>query len=142
MMKTELKKGRMLTLFGEGVSPGLAKGKAFVYIDVLKRDSEFYKIDAAQIAGEQARIDKAITDVRQSLTIDAKRIEGKLGKESADIFLAQEAMLLDRSIVEDLKKTLEAERINAEHVIRMVFRLLASKFPIISLLNVSMPQSV
>jgi phosphoenolpyruvate-protein phosphotransferase len=128
MMKTELEEGRMLTLVGEGVSPGLAKGKAFVYIDVLKRDSEFYKIDAAQIADEQARIDRAITDVRQSLTIDAKRIEGKLGKESADIFLAQEAMLLDPSIVEDLKKTLEAERINAEHVIKMVFKLLASRF--------------
>ena len=106
IMKTELANGRMLTLVGEGVSPGLAKGQAFVYIDVLKRDSEFYKIDDAQIAGEKARIDRAITDVRQSLTIDAKRIEGKLGKESADIFLAQEAMLLDRSIVEDLKKTL------------------------------------
>ena len=49
MMKTEWEEGRMLTLVGEGVSPGLAKGKAFVYIDVLKRDSEFYKIDDAQI---------------------------------------------------------------------------------------------
>lgn len=127
-MKTELEKGRMLMLVGEGVSPGMAKGRAFIYIDVLKRDSEFYNIDAAQIADEQARIDRAITDVRQSLTIDAKRIEGKLGKESADIFLAQEAMLLDPSIVEELKKTLEAERINAEHVIRMVFRLLAGRF--------------
>jgi phosphoenolpyruvate-protein phosphotransferase len=128
MMKTELGKGRMLTLVGEGVSPGLAKGQVFVYIDVLKRDSEFYKIDDAQIAGEKARIEEAIADVRQSLTIDAKQIEGKLGKESADIFLAQEAMLLDRSIIEELKKTLEAERINAEHVIRMVFRLLARRF--------------
>ena len=72
MMQTELGKGRMLTLVGEGVSPGLAKGKAFVYIDVLKRDSEFYKIDDAQIAGEKARIEKAITDVRQSLAIDPR----------------------------------------------------------------------
>ena len=36
-MKTELGKGNMLMLVGEGVSPGLAKGKAFIYIDVLKR---------------------------------------------------------------------------------------------------------
>ena len=127
-MKIEFKKTNMLTLVGEGVSPGLAKGQAFIYIDVLKRDSEFYKIDDSQIADEQARIDKAIADVRHSLTIDAKRIENTLGKESADIFLAQEAMLLDSSIVENLKKTLEAERINAEHVIRTVFRLLAGRF--------------
>ncbi|GAK53021.1 phosphoenolpyruvate-protein kinase [Candidatus Moduliflexus flocculans] len=118
----------MLILKGEGVSPGVAKGTAFIYIDVLKRDTEFYKIDDAQIAGEKVRIEKAIVDVRRNLIIDAKRMEGKLGKESADIFLAQEAMLLDRTIIEDLKKTLEVERINAEHVIRMAFRLLASRF--------------
>jgi phosphotransferase system enzyme I (PtsI) len=128
MMKTELEKGNMLTLVGEGVSPGLAKGQAFIYIDVLKRESKLYKIDDAQVDEEKARIDKAIDDVRQSLTIDAKQIESKLGKESADIFLAQKTMLLDPSVVEELKRTLEAERINAEQVIRTVFRLLACRF--------------
>jgi phosphotransferase system enzyme I (PtsI) len=127
-MKTELGNGNMLTLLGEGVSPGLAKGKAFIYIDVLKRDSELYKLDETQVDGEKARIDKAIDDVQQSLTIDAKQIESKLGKESADIFLAQETMLLDPSVVGELKKTLEAERINAEQVVRTVFRLLAGRF--------------
>ena len=128
MLKTESGKDNMLTLVGEGVSAGLAKGKAFVYIDVLKRDSELYKVDGAQVDEEKARIDKAIDDVRQSLTIDANQIESKLGKESADIFLAQETMLLDASVVEELKRTLEAERINAEQVVRMVFRLLAGRF--------------
>jgi phosphotransferase system enzyme I (PtsI) len=128
MMKTELEKGNMLKLVGKGVSPGLAKGKALVYIDVLKRDSEFYKVDDAQVNEEKARIDKAIDDVRQSLSIDARQIEGKLGKESADIFLAQETMLLDPSVVKELKRTLEEERINAEQVVMTVFRLLAGRF--------------
>ena len=78
--------------------------------------------------GNPARIEKAIGDVRQSLTIDAKQIEGKLGKHSADIFLAQEAILLDSSVVEELKKILEAKLINAEQVVRTVFRLLARRF--------------
>ena len=127
-MKTELGKGNMLTLVGEGVSPGLAKGKAFIYIDVLKRDSTFYKIESTQVDDEKSRIDKAIDDVRQSLTIDAKQIENKLGKGAADIFLAQETMLLDPSVVDELKTTMEAERINAEQAVRMVFRLLAGRF--------------
>jgi phosphoenolpyruvate-protein kinase (PTS system EI component) len=92
-MKTESGKDRMVALVGKGVSPGLAKGKAFVYIDVLQRDSELYVIDRAQIGEEKARIEKAIDDVRQGLNIDAKQIEGKLGKQSGDIFLAQEAIL-------------------------------------------------
>jgi len=128
MMKTELRNGNMLTLVGEGVSPGLAKGQAFIYIDVLKRESELYKIDDAQVDEEKDRIDKAIDDVRQSLTIDVKRIESQLGKRSADIFRAQETMLLDPSVIEELKRTLEAERINAEQVIRTVFRLIAGRF--------------
>ena len=127
-MKAKSEKGKMLTLVGKGVSPGLAKGRAFVYIDVLQRDSELYEIDHAQVGEEKVRIEEAIDDVRQSLTIDAKQIEGKLGKESADIFLAQEAILLDASVVEELKRTLEAERINAEQVVRTVFRLLAYRF--------------
>ncbi|MGB5749709.1 MAG: phosphoenolpyruvate-utilizing N-terminal domain-containing protein [Desulfobacterales bacterium] len=73
-------------------------------------------------------MEKAIDDVRQSLHIDAKQIEGKLGKQSGDIFLAQEAILLDSFVVGEMKKILEAELINAEQVVRTVFRLLARRF--------------
>ena len=57
----------MLTLAGKGVSPGLAKGTAFVYVDVVQRDSELSQIDPAEVGEEQARIERAIDDVRQSL---------------------------------------------------------------------------
>ncbi|MGB5749710.1 MAG: hypothetical protein WBM69_22230 [Desulfobacterales bacterium] len=48
-MNTESGKDKMFTLVGKGVSPGLTKGNAFVYRDVLQRDSELYVIDRAQI---------------------------------------------------------------------------------------------
>ena len=118
----------MLTLVGKGVSPGLALGKAFVYIDVLQRDLELYAIDPSEVNDEQARIEKAFDDVSRGLIIDAKQVEDKLGKKSADIFLAQEAMLRDASVVEELKTTLAKELIDAEQVVRMVFRLLARRF--------------
>ena len=127
-MKTESGQEKMLTLVGKGVSPGLAKGNAFVYVDMLQRDSELYRIRPDEVGEEQARIERAIDDVRQSLTIDAKHIEDKLDKYSADIFRAHEAILLDSSVVEELKKTLETERIDAEQVVRTVFRRLAGKF--------------
>jgi phosphotransferase system enzyme I (PtsI) len=99
-----------------------------VYRDVLQRDSALYAIDHTQVEEEQTRIATAIADVRQSLLVDAQRIEQRLGKTSADIFRAQEAILLDPSVVEELKRTVEAERINAEQVVRIVFRLLARRF--------------
>ena len=40
----------MISLLGKAVSPGLAKGTAFVYIDVLQRDAESYHIDPADLA--------------------------------------------------------------------------------------------
>ena len=127
-MNTDSRNDKMLALVGKGVAPGLAKGKAFVYRDILQQSTELYEIDGAQVHEEQARIEKAIGDVQQSLTIDANQIEGKLGKESADIFRTQEAMLSSSSVADQLKKTLEAKRINAEAVVKKVFRLLARRF--------------
>ena len=65
---------RMLNLIGKGVSPGRAQGQAFIYKDVLLRDSELYIVDESQIDEENARIQKALEDVRNCLAIDAKQI--------------------------------------------------------------------
>ncbi len=118
----------MRTLSGKGVSPGLASGKTFVYRDILQRSTGGHQIDDIQVPEEQNRIEKAIDDVRQSLTIDVKRIEAKLGKQSADIFRAQQAMLCSRSVIEELEKFLQAEQISAEEVVKTVFRRLARRF--------------
>jgi phosphotransferase system enzyme I (PtsI) len=127
-MNPEPQDHKMLVLTGKGVSPGMAKGKVFVYRDILQRSAELHEVDDIHIHNEQGRIEKAVNDVRQSLAIDAMRIEARLGKESADIFRAQEAMLCSPSVVEELKKTLEAERVNAEEVVKTVFRRLARRF--------------
>jgi phosphoenolpyruvate-protein phosphotransferase len=127
-MDTELRSDKMLMLAGEGVSPGLAKGNVFIYKDILQQNAETHAIDGAQIHEEQARIEKAIDDVQRSLTTDATQIESKLGKESADIFRAQVMILDSSSVVDELKKTLEAKRVNAEAVVKKVFSLLARRF--------------
>ncbi|MDQ4147212.1 MAG: phosphoenolpyruvate--protein phosphotransferase [Pseudomonadota bacterium] len=119
---------KMITLLGRAVSPGMAKGKAYVYRDVLQPDTGTYKLGDDQVREEQARVERAIDDVRQSLTVDTRRIEARLGKDAADIFRAQEAMLCTSSVVEEIKTALEARRINAEDVIKMVFRHLVHRF--------------
>jgi phosphoenolpyruvate-protein phosphotransferase (PTS system enzyme I) len=118
----------MYTLVGKGTSPGLAKGTAYIYRDILQQGCAPYGIDATQVHAEQVRIHQALEDVRQRLTIDATHTEDKLGKESADIFRAQEMMLGSSSIVEELEETLQAERLNAEEVVRSVFRRWTHRF--------------
>jgi phosphoenolpyruvate-protein kinase (PTS system EI component) len=78
----------------------LAYGKAFVYRDVLQRDSETYLIETDQIDDEEGRVTTAIEQVSKGLLIDAKQIEGRFGNRSAGIFFAQESMLRD-PIVKD-----------------------------------------
>ena len=118
----------MLKLIGKGVSPGMAQGQAFIYKDVLLRDSELYIIDDSQIDEEKARIQKAVDDVRKCLAIDAEQIEDKLGKPSAEIFRAQEMILLDAYVIKEMKRVLEEKMLNAEQVVRIVFRVLAHRF--------------
>jgi phosphotransferase system enzyme I (PtsI) len=119
---------KMLKLIGKGVSPGMAQGQAFIYKDVLLRDSELYVIDDFKIDEEKTRIQNAVDDVRKCLVIDAQQIEDKLGKPSAEIFRAQEMILLDAHVVNELKMVLERELLNAEQVVRVVFRTLALRF--------------
>jgi phosphoenolpyruvate-protein phosphotransferase len=57
-----------------------------------------------------------------------QHIEAKLGKQSADIFRAQQAILCSPSVIEELEKILEAERISAEEVVKTVFRRIARRF--------------
>ena len=50
-------------LHGKTLSPGMGKGKAFVYRDVLTRHDEFYDIDEAQVDKELARFEVALKHI-------------------------------------------------------------------------------
>jgi len=46
----------MVTLNGKSALPGMAKGKAYIYKDVLLRDSELYLIDRSQFGEEKPEL--------------------------------------------------------------------------------------
>jgi len=68
----------------EGRLTGAGSGEGFCLLRLLQRDSELYVIDHDQIETEKARIEDAINDVRQSLALDARRIEGRLEKKGVE----------------------------------------------------------
>lgn len=106
---------------GSSISVGLAAGPAFVYRDIL-HDLEMYEIGAHEVEAEHARIQRANEKVLQELRLSAERVEAELDADLALIFRAHEAMLQDPVIVRDLRKELEDELINAEQVVKRVFR--------------------
>jgi phosphoenolpyruvate-protein phosphotransferase len=122
------KHSQNLKLPGSCISPGLAVGKAFIYRDILKWNHEFYDIEEHQIPAEYERIVQAIGEVSQDLKLSAVRVEEELDTHFADIFRAQEAILCDTSLAKEMRDELKKELVNAEEVVKRVFRRWERKF--------------
>jgi phosphoenolpyruvate-protein phosphotransferase len=108
-------------LDGLAISPGLAMGVAYLYRDILQREIEYYSISEANAGNEWTRIENAVSDVCEDLKRTADKVEKRVDNDASKIFLAQEAMLQDPALTDDLKQTLKEEQINAEHVVKRVF---------------------
>jgi phosphotransferase system enzyme I (PtsI) len=119
-----------IILTGSRISPGMAMGRAFVYQDILQRDYELYDIEEHQVAEEHRRIEQAIEEVRQDLQVSANRVEQELNTELAEIFRAQEVILSDVSLLEEILEELQQELVNAEYVMQRVLRRWERKFRI------------
>jgi phosphotransferase system enzyme I (PtsI) len=116
-----------VTLSGLAVSPGLAVGQAVVYGDIL-HDLERYDIGTHQVEYEHGRIERAVEKVLADLGLSAERVEAELNTDLALIFRAHEAMLRDPALTKDLREELEQELVNAEQVVKRVFRRWERRF--------------
>lgn len=119
----------MQELPGRSISSGLGWGKAYVYQDILQRDLENYDIEPEQIEDEYARIQDAVRAVQQDLESAAEAVTGDGDTDLAGIFQAHQMMLADPAIHKDIKKELESELVNAEQIVKHVFRRWQRKLP-------------
>ena len=119
----------MLTLKGSAVSPGMARGTAFIYqSEVLLEPKKGEEPTGPLHMDQHERIKSAISDVRDGLETDARDISGVLDNNSGDIFRAQAAMMQDNSVIGELERYLGRGPIDAEEAVRAVFAILASRF--------------
>ena len=121
----------MQILKGTAVSPGIARGKAFLYKVEVHRETETNGVEKETgplHADQHERIKSAMSDVRHGLETDAKDISRVLDNDSGDIFLAQSAMMQDASLMEELERYLGRGPIDAEEAVRAVFAIFASRF--------------
>ena len=121
----------MQILKGTAVSPGIARGKAFLYkagtLPETTKEREGKETGPPQ-ADQQERIKSAITDVRDGLETDARDISRVLDDDAANIFRAQAAMMQDNSVIEELERYVGRGPIDAEEAVRAVFTILANRF--------------
>lgn len=100
---------------GIAVSPGIARGKAWVH----RTDDETiprYDIKSAQIEGELRRLEAALARTRAQIQELQQKIALSVGDENASIFDAHLLVVDDRSLIDEVVRTIRKEGVNAESV--------------------------
>ncbi len=116
---SEPQQGAERRYHGVGVSPGIARGSAFV----LRPDEDeppSYKIGEAAIPGEIARFEAALVQTRAQILEMQQRIAEAIGAKDAGIFDAHLLVVEDRTLIDEVLRTLKREKWNIEHVFQSV----------------------
>ena len=108
---------------GVGVSPGIARGTVFV---LRPEDEEppSRRIEEWEIPGEIARLEAALVQTREQILEMQTRIAGAIGAKDASIFDAHLLVVEDRTLIDEVLRTLHRDLWNIEHV----FSLVASRY--------------
>jgi phosphoenolpyruvate-protein phosphotransferase (PTS system enzyme I) len=111
--------GEPLMLQGIGVSPGVATGPAHI----LKTEDDRFverRIAEDEIPREIARFEDSLIATRAQLHEIQRALSEAMDQESASIFDAHLLVVDDRSFVEEVIRSLEQHRVNAEGAVHRV----------------------
>jgi phosphotransferase system enzyme I (PtsI) len=100
---------------GVGVSPGIARGAVFVH----RPDDDvppMRRIEEAEIPSEIARFETALISTRTQILEMQQRIAESIGAKDAGIFDAHLLVVEDRTLIDEVLRTLTREKTNIEHV--------------------------
>ncbi len=104
---------------GVGVSPGIARGTAFV----LRPDDDeppSRRIDESEIPAEIARFEAALIQTRAQILEMQQRIAEAIGAKDAGIFDAHLLVVEDRTLIDEVLRTLKRDKWNIEQVFQTV----------------------
>jgi len=104
---------------GVGVSPGIARGTVFV----LRPDDEeppIRSIEESEIPSEIARFESALIQTRAQILEMQSRIAESIGAKDAGIFDAHLLVVEDRTLIDEVLRTLKRDKWNIEHVFQLV----------------------
>jgi len=112
---------RNRTLTGQGISPGLAVGKAWVYEGTIHRKPRSRAIDRSEIQRQRTRIERAVEQVLNDLEQSADQVEAELNRDLAAVFRAHQEILNSPGLLDELRSGLASELVDAEEIVQRVF---------------------
>ena len=110
---------------GLGVSPGLARGKVFVHRPEQDATPE-YTIREQDLPAEIARFESALLLTRTQILDMQAKIADAIGAKDASIFDAHLLVVEDRTLIDEVLRTLQRDRRNIEAVFEQVANRYAS----------------
>ena len=120
----------MQQLSGRAVSPGYARGTAFLYSRHSTNEVPRYEITEVDVAGEHGRFVDALERSFRELQQLEERVLDELGESQSAIFAAHLGLLHDRNFVDRVKARIRRDLTNVEHALDVevndLCRMLAS----------------
>jgi phosphotransferase system enzyme I (PtsI) len=115
----------MLELRGRPVSPGLARGKAYV-IGGGRVAVPRYRIAALVTGEERRRLESALQRGAEDLVRLQERVQAELGRPEAEIFDAHVALLKDEQFRERICTYIDRQQVNAEWAVETTVKDIAA----------------
>jgi phosphotransferase system enzyme I (PtsI) len=106
--------------YGVGVSPGIARGTVFVYRTDDDEEPAVRRIPESEIPAEIARFEAALIQTRAQILEMQERIAEAIGAKDAGIFDAHLLVVEDRTLIDEVLRTLTKDRNNIEHIFQQV----------------------
>lgn len=104
---------------GVGVSPGIARGTVFVY-NPDDEEPPMRRVQESDLPHEIARFEAALIATRQQILEMQQRIAQSIGAKDAGIFDAHLLVVEDRTLIDEVLKTLSKEKFSVEYVFAQV----------------------
>jgi phosphoenolpyruvate-protein phosphotransferase (PTS system enzyme I) len=107
--------GQEVRFQGLGVGPGIARGIVFIHHPDDEEPPK-RRIDASDVANEITRFESALIATRAQILEMQQRIAEAIGAKDASIFDAHLLVVEDRTLIDEVLRTLEREKFNVEFI--------------------------
>ena len=110
---------------GIAVSSGVCRGKTLV-LDRTRPTIRKQSVPESGVAEEINRLEKALVQTRQQILEVQKKVSQAMGAQEGSIFDAHLMVLEDPTLVEEVVRIIQTEKVNAEHAFHRVAERYAS----------------
>ncbi len=100
---------------GIAVSPGIARGRVWLH-RAEDESTPRYEVEEQEVAGELRRLEAALTQTREQIQELRQRIADSIGGDDASIFDAHMLVVEDRTLIDEVIRTIKKDLLNAETV--------------------------